>query len=174
MARNRHASGTDVAEAENPTPDAEATAQETPKAARTPVNVGEVTIAPSSAESLPARESKLDTEPLAVAVRDAEQGKVYDVLVDADKVKAAESILVRAGARHGVGVNKRVVHTDEPREDGKVLLQFTTGARRVRKAKPTDNATPEAPSVEPTPEHDATGEHIEESAPELQFQDASF
>lgn len=125
------------------------------KKTRQPVDVGEVTIAPSSATSLPTRDSKLDTEPLAVAVRDAEQGKVYDVLVDADKVAAAESILVRAGARHGVGVNKRVVHTDEPREDGKVLIQFTTGPRRTRKAKVAQTDTPqEAPvaEAEPTPE----------------------
>ena len=166
--RNRNAETVEDATVETVTDNTENS--ETAKTERKPVDVGQVTISEASVDTLPERESKLDTNPVAQAVKTATPGKVYDILADADKADAIVSVLVRAGARYGVGVRKHVDRSE--REDGKVKVQFSTGERRTRKAKNTDaeaeqpttplhaeiqdafgdtEATPDVPSTDDTP-----------------------
>lgn len=144
MARGFRGTRDDVTDAQTPDngeaqPTAEAAAPVTPTVKRAPVDVGAVTVAQSSVATLPKRPSKLDSNPVAVAVKNATPGTVYDVHAEPGKVDAVLSILRRAGQRHGVGVNiggeRQTVETDAgPR----VLIQFATGPRRERKSK---NAT---------------------------------
>lgn len=73
------------------------------------------------------RKTKLDTDPVAVAVNKAEAGKVYPLTGDAAKMEGVRSIARRAAARRGVGIN-----FDNSRESEGVVL-FRVGAKRQTK-----------------------------------------
>jgi hypothetical protein len=99
------------------------------KTERKPVEVGQVSVGVSS-EPLAAsqRRSKLDSNPVALAVRDAETGKTYDIKTETGKEDAVVTILRRAGQRFGKGVKIRQFNG---------LVKFEVGPRqsRPRKAK---------------------------------------
>jgi hypothetical protein len=110
------------------------------RAPRKPIDVGDVVVTESTVTEFATRATPMDSNPVALAVKNAEQGRAYDLHVDADKVKGVLSILRRAGQRYGVGVNI----APEPRQtdaEGKTIVTFKTGAKRVRGAK---QATAEA------------------------------
>jgi len=136
---------TDNVVVEAPENDATETAETKEKRTRRNVDVGEVQIAASDNEILTPRASKLDTNPVALAVRDAVDGKVYSIAADPGKEGDVLSVLVRAGTKYNKGITKRVDANPDtekhPEWAGKVVVHFRTGPRRQRKL------TPDAPEV---------------------------
>lgn len=84
------------------------------------------------------RASKLDTDPVAVAVREAEQGKWVPLMVGegstVDSVRGIKSLVTRAASRAGLGVNFET----KKLADG--LLYFRTGEKRKVNRKPKTEA----------------------------------
>lgn len=112
------------------------------KKTRKPVDVGVVTIGVSTRTIVKERKSKLDTDPVAVAVRDAAQGANYDIAFEPGKSKAIVSVLRRAGGYFKRGVNILDVN------DTDNVITFSVGDRKVRKTKPKPVVSPDAPSTE--------------------------
>lgn len=77
------------------------------------------------------RASKLDTNPLAIAVRDATPGVVYDVTCEPGKEGTILSVLRRAANRFNKGLKTK-------KTDG--LIKFMVGDKRQPKAKTTDTS----------------------------------
>lgn len=132
---NRNENAEAQAEVQGDTSTGEAVEAQAEKRTRKPVDVGVVTIGVSTREIRSTRPSKLDTDPVAVAVRDAELGKRYEIAFEEGKQDAIVSVLRRAGAYYGRGVNIFLVDTDD-----KVIV-FGVSARRIRKAKEENTET---------------------------------
>lgn len=133
------------AEDSTDTSDVQATEDKPKRAPRKPIDVGDVVVTTSERSDFKTRTVRMDSNPVAIAVRTAEAGKAYDLHVDEDKVKGVLSILRRSGQRYNVGISI----APEPRErddDGKVIITFKTGDKRVRnsKSEQTEQASPVA------------------------------
>lgn len=124
--------------------------EETKKRTRAPIETGNVVIQPSEDQESSGRNTRLDTDPVPVAVRDAQEGLWYDVklevldddaqvLSDEELAKRREGIkalLRRAGQHYGKGINI------DPR-DYPDKVRFKTGPRRqVKSRKSTVQETP--------------------------------
>lgn len=126
------------------------TPEEPTKRTRAPIDTGTVMILPSEDQESSGRNTRLDTDPVPVAVRDAQDGLWYDVVIeDADTVDADElnkrrdgikTLLRRAGGHFGKGVN--VDPRDYPNK-----VRFKTGPRRQVKSKKTTSEPETAPEV---------------------------
>ena len=112
------------------------------KITRKPVDVGSVEIV-ATGEPIPVhRTSKLDTNPVAQAVKNATDETLYTINGEPGKTKAIVSVLRRAGGRYARGVN---IHKED---DATGLVQFSTGKRRER--KPKADGTPVDPNARRT------------------------
>lgn len=141
------------------TENVEAQAEATPTAGgkRAPLVLGEVSIVVDEDQTSAGRGSRMDTDPVALAVKDATQGVWGRVYVEgADKVTGAKSILRRAGQYYKIGVNI------DPRDDlvdneGRNYVRFKTGERRKITKKSTGEGQPEA-NVAGVPEGSVAGD----------------
>lgn len=131
-------------------------AAQAPKRTRNPVDVGTVTIGESQREIRSSRPSKMDTNEVALAVKNAEQGKRYEIAFEEGKADAIVSVLRRAGGyyQRGISILAVVDEAAEYAEDGETVVTpaervvvFSVGERRVRKPKPAEGET----STEDTP-----------------------
>lgn len=139
-------------EAETPT---EGATQATEKRApRKPIDVGTVTVRKSSRTDFSTRPTRLDSNPVFLAVKDAEKGEPYDLVVEEGKEAGVISILRRAGQKLNVGVNiASAPYPAAEDQPGHVILTFKTADRDVRKGKgtadaPAEQATPDAEVAE--------------------------
>lgn len=83
------------------------------------------------------RSTKLDTDPVAVAVRDAEIGKVVPLMVpDASKVAGVKSLARRAATRRGVGIN----FDDRKVAEGVVFFKVSAEKRKTKPKKDADTS----------------------------------
>lgn len=106
------------------------TSEETPNK-RAPIEVGDVEIGVSDDTSISIlRKSKLDSDPVALAVHTATPGVVYDIKTQPGKEKDVLKILRRAGNRYNKGLKTKV---------SEQLVKFSVGEKRLRKDK---TATP--------------------------------
>lgn len=80
------------------------------------------------------RASKLDTDPVAVAVRDAVDGKVNVLRGEPDKMAGIESIARRAGVRYNRGLRF------DKRQAAEGILKFVTGEKRKTRPSKKDAA----------------------------------
>ncbi len=101
----------------------------------------------------------MDTNPVALAVKNAEQGKKYEIAFEEGKSDAIVSVLRRAGGYYerGISILAVVDEAAEYAEDGETVVTpaervvvFSVGERRVRKSKDADKAA-EGASTEDTP-----------------------
>jgi hypothetical protein len=162
---------TSTVDAAQESTEATASAEATPaKRVRNPVEVGTVTIGASTREIRSNRPSKLDTNPVAVAVRDAEPGQQYEIKFDEGKSDAIISVLRRAGGYYKRGVNilavidKPEVPNHEPNGEptpAERVIVFAIGERRVRKQKgdkPAETPADTEPEQWAGPTHEAPTE----------------
>lgn len=131
--RNRNAEqaeGTEAAEATNK---------------RAPLVVGEVSVEVDEDQTTSGKGTRMDTDPVALAVKNAEKGVWNRVRVeDAEKVTGVKSLLRRAGTYYGVGIN--IDPRDNLADDRGSYVRFKTDERRqvTRKAKDANaDGTPE-------------------------------
>jgi hypothetical protein len=103
---------------------------------RPAINVGDIVVTPSSRTNFATRATRMDSNPVYLAVQNADLDTPYDLHVDEDKVAGVISILRRSGARLGIGVHiASGPHPASDQRDGAVVLTFKTGERQERKAK---------------------------------------
>lgn len=123
--------------------------ENTTKRTRAPIETGAVVIAPSEDQSDAHRNTRLDTDPVPIAVRDAQAGLWYDVKLElldddgnvlsdeelAQRRNGIKALLRRAGQHFEKGINI------DPR-DYADKVRFKTGPRREVKRKSTEPSTP--------------------------------
>lgn len=136
-----------VALEETPAELPQETAEQAKRAPRKPIDVGTVQVRKSSRTDFSTRPTRLDSNPVFLAVKGAEKGEPYDLVVEAGKEAGVISILRRAGQKLEIGVNiasaPYPVATDEETGEeivGHVVLSFRTADRDTRKGKGGEGA----------------------------------
>lgn len=123
---NRTTGVTETAVQDNATTDSAATSEA--RKPRPQIDTSGVTVGDAiEGATFGNRKTKLDTDPVAVAVNKAEPGKVYPLQGEPSKMEGVRSIARRAAARREVGIN-----FDNSREAEGVVL-FRVGPKRVTK-----------------------------------------
>lgn len=106
---------------------------------RAPIETGVIVVNKAADQSDPRRASRMDSDPVSLAVKEANKGEWYELKAETpDKVRGIKALLRRAAQFHGVGINI------DPRDLGEVV-RFKTADRRER-AKPVK---PEAEGGKP-------------------------
>lgn len=118
------------------------------RTARAPIDTGTVRVeVAEDAGDFGQRTTKLDTDPVAVAVRDAQDGNVNVLHIEAGKGDGVRSIARRAAARLNRGIrfdNRYEADENDPR------ILFKTGPKRQIRKK-ADEAAPVAEQAQTEP-----------------------